>query len=89
MDQKFTHNKLTVPVNSLGNSIKLCHGFRKLGSHQSKLHHMSQLEVNLWKYFEVAVSVVIVFANPLSAVTWSTGMDHFLCSALAGADTRY
>lgn len=50
---------------------------------------MSQLEVNLWKYFEVAVSIVIVFANLLSAVTWSTGMDHFLCSALAGAGTRY
>ena len=60
MGQKFTYTKLTVPLNSLENSRKLCHGFRSFSL--ANWHNLSQLEEYLWMYFKVYLQSQCLFA---------------------------
>ena len=59
--QKFTYTKLTVPLNSLENSRKLCHSFRSFWS--ANWHHLIQLEVYLWMYFKPYLPTQWLFAR--------------------------
>ena len=58
--QKSTYTKLTVPLNILTNSRKLCHGFRTLWL--ANWHNLSQLEVYLWMYCNDYLQTQCLFA---------------------------
>ena len=58
--QKFTYTTLTVPLNSLENSRKWCHGYRSFW--EANWHNLSQLAVCLWMYFMAYLQTQCLFA---------------------------